>query len=75
MTVVDNRKQMITRVFMPLEKPAVVFLEKYSDFADVFSKMNADIFLEHSMHDLVIETEKDKILLFGPMYNHLGVEL
>ena len=60
---------------MPLEKPAVVLLEKYSDFANVFSKTNADFFSEHSMHNLAIETKKGKISLFGPIYNYLKVEL
>ena len=75
MTVVNNRKQTIARVFMPLEKPAVVLLKEYLNFADVFSKTNADIFPEHSMHDLAIKTKKEKISPFGPVYNHSGVEL
>ena len=75
MTVVDNGKQTIARVSMPSEKPAVVFPEEYSNFADVFSKTNADILPEHSMHDLAIETEKGKIPSFGPVYNHLAIEL
>ena len=53
----------------------MVLLEKYLDFADVFSKTNADILPEHSMHDLAIETEKGKIPPFGSIYNHLAIEL
>ena len=75
MTVVENRKQMIAKISMLLKKLAVLFLEKYLDFADVFSKTNADIFPEHSMHDFIIETKKEKIPLFSLMYNYLGVEL
>ena len=74
MTVVDNKKQITIKISMPLEKPAVVFQEKYSNFADVFSKINADILPKYSMHDLAIETEKRKISLFGPVYNYLGVK-
>ena len=74
-TVVGNKKQTTAKIFMPPEKPAVMFLEEYLDFANVFSKTNADIFLKHSMHDLAIEIEKGKIPPFGPVYNHLGVEL
>ena len=66
---------MTARTSIPPEKPVEVLLEEYSDFADVFSKTNADIFLKHSMHDLAIETKKQKIPPFGPVYNHLGVEL
>ena len=58
MTVVDDGKQIIARISIPLEKTAIVLSEKYSDFANIFSKTNADIFLEHSMHNLAIETEK-----------------
>ena len=75
MTIVDNRKQTTARVSMPLNKSAVVLLKKYSDFANVFSKTNADILPEHSMYDLAIETEKGKIPPFGPVYNHSGIEL
>ena len=65
--VVDNDEEQSTaKVTLPM---------KYKDFANVFSKQNADMLPKYSMHDLAIETEKEKQPLFGPVYNHLAVEL
>lgn len=73
--VLDNRKQMTQRVSILPKKQIVILLKEYSNFTDIFNKMNADIFLKHSIYDLAIETEKGKISFFGPVYNYLGVEL
>ena len=48
----------------------VTFPPKYADFADVFGKHQADVLAEHSQHNLAIEIEKDKVLLFGPTYDY-----
>lgn len=48
---------------------------EYSDFADVFSKTNADKLSPHSQHDMAIETEEGKIPPFGPTYNLLKIEI
>ena len=57
-------------------KPSnMVLLEKYSDFADVFDKTKANIFLDHSRHNLAIEAESNKVPLFGLVYNHSKLEL
>ena len=67
LTVVNNDgKQLTANVTLPV---------KYENFADVFSKQNANVLLKYSMHDLAIETEEGKQPLFGPMYNHLAVKL
>ena len=67
LTVINNdREQLTAKIILPVE---------YEDFADVFSKKNTDVLFEHSMHDLVMETEKGKQPLFSPVYNHLVVEL
>ena len=42
--VVNNKKQIITKVSMLLEKPVVILLEEYSDFVKIFSITNTDIF-------------------------------
>lgn len=39
---------------------STVLSEKYSDFSDVFDKVDADKLLHHSEHDLAIGTEKGK---------------
>ena len=62
----NDGEQSTAKVTLPVE---------YKDFADVFSKQNADILPEHSMHDLAIETEEGKQSLFGSVYNHLAIEL
>ena len=57
-------------------KPSnVVLLEKYSDFMDIFNKAKTNVFSGHSKHDLAIKTEDNKILLFGPVYDHSKLEL
>ena len=73
--MVENGKQTITKIFILIEKLAILLPEEYSDFANIFSKTNTDIFLKYSIHNLAIEIEKEKVLLFGPVYNYLGVEL
>lgn len=39
----------------------VTLLAKYTNFADIFSKQNANILLEYSMYNLAIEIEKKTI--------------
>lgn len=75
MTVLNNRKQMTKNVLILPEKQGVVLPKKYSNFANVFSKINADIFPKHSMYNLAIETKKEKNFYFGFMYNHSRIEL
>ena len=66
LTVIDNNKAQLTaKVILPTE---------YKDFADVFSKQNADVLPKHSMHDLAIETKEGKQPLFGSVYNHLAMK-
>ena len=54
---------------------SVRLLEKYSDFANVFDKDKADRQLKHSQHNLVIEIEKGKLPLFGPVYDKSLIKL
>ena len=54
---------------------STVLLEKYSDFSDVFDRVHADKLLCHNKHDLAIETEKGKLSLFDPTYDHSQLEL
>lgn len=75
MMVLNNRRQIIKRVLMLPEKKAMVLPKKYLNFADVFSKINVDIFLEHLIHNLAIEIKKKKVPFFGLVYNHLEIEL
>ena len=58
------------KVDEPLVLPA-----QYADYADVFDKQRADVLPEHSQHNLAIETEDNKMLHFGPMYDHSRLEL
>ena len=44
-------------------------LEKYSNFADVFDKDNANRLPEYSQYNLAIEIEKRKQPFFGPVYD------
>lgn len=44
-------------------------LEKYSDFADVFNKEEADRLLDHKQHDLAIKLEEEKQPFFRLIYN------
>ena len=54
---------------------STILPKKYLDFSDVFDKVRADKLLHHSKHNLAIETEKDKQLLYGPIYDHSQLEL
>lgn len=46
MTMVDNDgKKSTAKIILPAE---------YVNFADIFSKQNADVLPKHSMHDLAI---------------------
>ena len=53
------------------EKPKakVTLLTKYADLVNIFSKQNTNVLLEYSIHNLAIETEKRKQLLFSFVYN------
>ena len=67
LTVVDNDGEQTTaKIMLPM---------KCENFANIFNKQNANILFEHSMHDLAIEIEKGKQLLFGLVYNYLAIEL
>ena len=48
---------------------------QYANYADVFNKQRADVLLEHSQHNLAIETEDNKIPFFGLMYDYSRLEL
>lgn len=74
-SVLDNEKQITKKISMLPERQAVILLEEYSDFVNVFSKINADILLKLSMYDLAIDIKRRKILLFGLVYNYLRIEL
>lgn len=73
-TVLDNRKKTTKKISMLQKRQIMILTEKYSNFADVFSKMNANILPEHSMHNLAIKTKKEKFL-FWLVYNYLKVKL
>ena len=57
------------------KKDLVVFPAQYANFADVFDKRGADVLPAHTHHDLAIETEDNKVLSFGPTYNHSRLKL
>ena len=75
MTMMDNKKLTIIRISVLLEKSVIILPRKYSDFANIFSKTNINIFAECSMYGLTIKTKKKKILLFDFIYDFLRVEL
>ena len=54
---------------------STVLSEKYSNFSDIFDKVHADKLPCHNKHDLAIETEKSKQLLFDPTYDYSQLEL
>ena len=56
---------------MATVKDLLKYLQKY---ADVFSKEEAGIILEHLEHDHMIEIELGKMPLFRPLYNLLRIE-
>jgi hypothetical protein len=49
--------------------------DKYSEFADVFSKENADILPEHRPYDCPIDLQENAQPPFGPIYNLSQPEL
>lgn len=53
----------------------IILSAKYIDFVDMFNKQYADFLLLYSQHNLAIDIEKNKILLFGPTYDHSRNEL
>ena len=53
----------------------MILPEKYSDFADVFDKVKADVLPSHSRYNLAIKTEDNKVPLFGLVYDHFKLEL
>ena len=57
-----------------VDKP-VVLLAQYANYADVFDKQRVDVLSEHSQHNLAIETEDNKVLSFGPTYDHDRLKL
>ena len=57
-----------------VDKPVVVPAQ-YANHADTFNKQCPDVLLEHSQHNLAIETEANKVPLFGLMYDHSRLEL
>ena len=60
---------------MAKKKNFMILWAQYADFADVFDKHGADVLLAHTHHDLAIKTENNKVLSFGPMYNHSRLKL
>lgn len=59
-----------------MEHPFNVELSnKYSDFLDVFTRVEANKLLLHSIYDLAIKTEKRKIPLFKPVYDQSKLKL
>ena len=63
------------QIALPLAKKVIVLAE-YSDFANLFSKKSADIFLERNkVNEQAIKLDKDKQLLYRLMYSLGLVEL
>lgn len=59
-----------------VERPSnIVLLEKYKDFNNVFNKTKANKFPPHSMHNLAIKIQEDKIPPFSPIYNQSKLKL
>jgi hypothetical protein len=49
--------------------------EEYKEFADIFSRKEADKLPEHRHYDHRIPIPEDSMPPFGPMYRHSPVEL
>lgn len=64
-----------TKEDLKIKSNTVELPVEYSDFADVFSKTNADKLPPHSQHNMAIETEEGKIPPFGPTYNLSKIEM
>jgi hypothetical protein len=63
-----NRERFVTRMIIKIENEHKLF-KKYSDFANVFDKMNVDKLFKYDFQNYAIETIENKLFSFELIYN------